>query len=394
MRGGLAGRVLVAVGASLLVAALVWRPVVTPMLVKFPTDLDQTTRYEGTFTVYIDQTTGAPLTEPVRLPLEIDRRIRTRPELSGADTVVVQELVDFRVAGTDQRERHQYVMDRRSMQNQDDPLSYSYDRRHVVDRAGTYRVNLPLGIDDDRGYRIWENEPGAGFTMVGDPSQPSVARHGLSLVALSEVFDDAPVTSRYREELRRQGFPLSISFDTLVAQLHGIDRAEVDAALAALPTSDQSTVAAARSSRLPLEFYRYNDGHALVEPRTGAIVDLVVSDEGISATVDLRRLDGLREALAAYRGPGSDAAAVTAALDEREAAEPARVYLLHYRQTPESVAEIAALTRGEVAKLDWAERYVPLLLAGLGVVVVVAGAVWWRWSAVRRRRLRGARATP
>lgn len=391
MKGGLAGRVLVAVGASLLVAALAWRPVVAPMLVKFPTDLDQTTRYDGTFTVYVDQATGAPLAEPVRLPLEIDRRIRTRPELSGADTVVVQELVDFRVAGTDQRERHQYVMDRRSMQNQDDPRSYSYDRDHVVDRAGTYRVNLPLGVDDDRGYRIWENEPGAGFTMAGDPSQPRVARHGLSLVALSEVFEDAPVTERYREELRRQGFPLAISFDTLVTRLDGVDRAGVDAALAALPPSEQATVAAARSARLPLDFYRFNDGHALVEPRTGAIVDLVVSDEGISATVDLRPLDDLREALAAYRGPGSDAAALASALDEREVAGPERVYLLHYRQTPESVAEIADLTRGEVEKLDWAERYVPLILAGLGLVV--AGAGWW-WSVVRRRRLRGARATP
>lgn len=391
MKGGLAGRVLVAVGASLLVAALAWRPVVVPMLVKFPTHLDQTTRYAGTFTVYVDQATGAPLAEPVRLPLEIDRRIRTRPELSGADTVVVQELVAFRVAGTDQRERHQYVMDRRSMQNMDDPRSYSYDRHHVVDRASTYRVNLPLGVDDDRGYRIWENEPGAGFTMAGDPSQPRVARHGLSLVALSEVFDDAPVTERYREELRRQGFPLSISFDTLVSRLDGVDRAGVDAALAALPPSEQATVAAARSSRLPLDFYRFNDGHALVEPRTGAIVDLVVSDEGISATVDLEPLNDVREALAAYQRSGTDVATLTAALDELEVAEPERVYLLHYRQTPESVAEIADLTRGEVEKLDCAERYLPLILAGLGLVV--AGAGWW-WSVVRRRRLRGARATP
>jgi len=360
-------------------AAVLWRPVAVPVLVRFPTDLDQATRYEGTFTLYVDQATGAPLGSPVRLPLEIERRIRTVPEESGARTVVVQELVRFRVAGTDQREIHQYVMDRRSMQNRDDPRSYSYAPANVVDRAGTYRVNLPLGIDRDGSYPIWENEPGAAFSMAGDPERARVERHGLSLVEMAEVFGDVPVAHRYRQELRRQGFPLTLDFVALTARLTagGVD---VEAGLAALPETDRATVTDARSQRLPLRFFRYNDGHALVEPRTGAIVDLLVSDEGISASVDLTALDGLRAALA-DRANVRAAAELAAALDDIEAELPTRVYHLHYGQTPGSVAEIAALTRSELRKLDWAEHHVPRLLGGLGLVLLAGGVL-----AMARRR--------
>ena len=204
-------RVLVAAGLVLVVAALLWRPVAVPLLVRFPTDLDQATRYEGTFTLYVDQETGASLAEPVRLPLEIERRIRTVPGESSADTVVLQELVTFRVSGIDQHETHQYVMDRRSMQNQDDPRSWSYSPGNVVDRAGTYRVNLALGTDGEHSYRVWENEPGAGFSMAGEPGGRPTSRHGLTLLAMEEVFGDVPVTAAYRQELRRQGFPLALT---------------------------------------------------------------------------------------------------------------------------------------------------------------------------------------
>jgi hypothetical protein len=378
-------RVLVAAGLVLVAAALLWRPVAVPLLVKFPTDLDQTTRYEGTFTLYVDQATGAPLDSPARLPLEIERRIRTVPEQSGAHTVVVQELVLFRVAGTDQHEIHQYVMDRRTMQNQDDPRSWSYAPANVVDRAGTYRVNLALGTDGDRSYPIWENEPGAAFSMVGDPDRPRVERHGLSLIGLAEVFGDVPVADRYRQELRRQGFPLTLTFAALTARL-AADGVDVESGLAALPRADRATVAEARAEWLPLRFFRYNDGHALVEPRTGAIVDLLVSDEGISATVDLAPLDRLRAALDERRDD-ADAAALATALDDLEAAAPSRVYHLHYGQTPESVVEIAALTRDELRKLDWAERRAPWLIGGLGVVLLAGGALA---DARHRRVARGA----
>lgn len=380
-------RVLTVMGVVLLAAAALWRPVAVPVLVKFPTDLDQTTRYAGTFTVYVDQTTGAPLDAPVTLPLELERRIRTDPGQSGAHTVVVQELVTFRVAGTVQHETHQYVMDRRTMANRDDPRSWSYDSANVVDRAGTFRVNLPLGVDPGRRYPIWENEPGDSFTMTGNPDQPRVDRHGLSLVALAEVFGDVPVSERYRDELRAQGFALRQPFEALAAQLteQGVDVEAALTTVAAASPAGADAVAAARTTRVPLRFFRFNDGHALVEPRTGAIVDLVVSDEGISATVDISPLADLRVALAdASADPA--VAALAAALDRLDEAPPTRVYLLHYGQTRASVAEVAALTRDELRQLDWAERYVPALLAATGAALLAVGVVTAAVARSARRR--------
>ncbi len=365
-------RVLLGAGAGLLLVGALWRPVAVPRLVKFPLDLDQATRYEGTFSVYVDPGTGAALETPIDLPLQLERRIRTVPEQSGAETVVVQELVTFRIAGTEQRETHQYVMDRRSMANRDDPRSYAYDPVNVVDREGTYRVNLPLGTRPDGRYQIWENEPGEAFPMVGTSRR--VDRDDLSLVEMEEVFEAVPIADYYEAELRKQGFPLEIGFEELVARLRaaGVD---VDGALAALPESDATTVANARTSALPLHFYRYNNGRALIEPRTGAIVDLLVSDEGIAATVDLAPLGSLRRALA-RRGAQPAVAALAEALDEVESAAPARVYHLHYGQTPNSVEEITDLTRTELDKLDWAERRVPLILAGAGLTFLAVGAIW------------------
>ncbi len=367
--------VLLGAGATLLLAAALWRPVAVPLLVKFPTDLDQTARYEGTFTLYVEPGTEATIQSPIDLPLELERRIRTVPEESGARTVVVQELVTFRIGGTEQRETHQYVMDRRSMANRDDPRSFAYDPANVVDRSGTYRVNLPLGTTQDGRYEIWENEPGQAFPMEGLDRR--VEQDGLSLVEMEEVFDDVPVAPYYEDELRKQGFALEITFGELTRRLEaaGVD---VDGALAALPESDTATVADVRTHSLPLRFFRYNDGRALVEPRTGTIVDLLVSDEGIAASVDVEPLAPLRQALA--RNTANPAiAALAHALDDVESASPTRVYHLHYGQTAASVREVADLTADQVSMLDWITSRVPLILAAAGLAVLMVSAVLtWR----------------
>jgi hypothetical protein len=369
LRGAI-GPTLLVTGVVLLVVAGLWRPLAVPWLARFPVDLDQTTRYEGTFTVHVDPSTQVPLGSPVELPLELERHIHTRPDESGADTVVVREDVTYRLGGTEQQEVHQYVMDRRSMENRDDPRSYAFDPANVVDRAGTYRVNLPLGVEDDGRYRIWENEPGQAFPMEG--LARGARRQGLSLVEMEEVFE-APVADHYRDELRKQGFAIEIGFDVLAQRLaaRGTD---VDGALAALPASEGAVVAEARTATLPLRFSRTNDGHALVEPRTGSIVELLVSDEGIDAAVDLAPLAPLRDALARNAGEPT-VAALADSLEELASAPPAAVYDLHYRQTTESVSEVAALTRDQVHQLDWLERWIPMIVAGVGLVLVAVGAV-------------------
>jgi hypothetical protein len=112
------------------------------------------------------------------------------------------------------------------------------------------------------------------------------------------------------------------------------------------------------------------------------IVDLVRSEEAITATPDLEPLRELRQALDRVASP--DAAALADALDELDRSGPSPMYSLAYGQTDTSVAATAARARSELRKLDLVERYVPAALAGVGVALVIpAGVASWR-----RRRAR------
>jgi hypothetical protein len=71
------------------VAALLWPGFAVPRLVKYPTDLDVTLRYQGVFTLFVDPTTAAPLTTPRQVRLDIERHIRSLGDESGASRVVV-----------------------------------------------------------------------------------------------------------------------------------------------------------------------------------------------------------------------------------------------------------------------------------------------------------------
>ncbi|MGH9234782.1 MAG: porin PorA family protein [Acidimicrobiales bacterium] len=379
---------MLAAGLTLLVVAALWRPLAVPRLATFPSSVDETTHYGGTFTLYVEPATGQPLAEPMSLPLVIHRRVHTLPG-GGAHTVVVEEAVSYQIADTTQEERHQYVIDRRSMQHRDDGRSWSFSPENRIHQAGTYRVTLPLGTTADDRYRIWENEPGTSFWMVRDPDRARVRQNGLALIGFQEVWQGAPVATHYLDELRKQGFAVELTFPQLATRLaaEGVD---VERALGALPPADASVVAAARETALPLRFVRDNDGHALVEPRTGTIVDLVYSDEAIRAAVDLAPLRRLRDALV-RSAHVPEIAALAGALDAIDRAVPTPVYSLRYEQTPASVAAAAGRTRNDIRKLDLVERYVPGGLAALSVVLLVVVAIG-RWP--RRRTEQPVEATP
>ena len=91
--------VALSVGVALVAAAVIWRSFAVPALVKFPTDVDQTPRYEGTFVLFVDPATAAPLDEPTIADLAVDRHVEALPAESGAHDVVVRETITFEVEG-------------------------------------------------------------------------------------------------------------------------------------------------------------------------------------------------------------------------------------------------------------------------------------------------------
>jgi len=62
---------LVGTGTLLVILAVVFALVGIPAFVRFPLNTDRTIRYNGTFTLYVNQSTLEPLATPTVLPMTI-----------------------------------------------------------------------------------------------------------------------------------------------------------------------------------------------------------------------------------------------------------------------------------------------------------------------------------
>src|SRR5437879_2780336 len=74
-RGRLAS-VALGAGAVLVVLALVWKAVGVPALLKFPTNLDVTAHYAGSYSLFVDPKSATPLDTAVNLPLTVGRHVK------------------------------------------------------------------------------------------------------------------------------------------------------------------------------------------------------------------------------------------------------------------------------------------------------------------------------
>ena len=152
-------RAVLPISAGLVAIALLWWTLAVPALVKYPTDLDVTPRYEGVFTLFVDPETATPLATPVEMPLDIERHIRSLGDESGASRVVVEETITQRAGDfVDATQTNVYVMDRRTLQNVADDRAYAFEPSNVVDRSGAYRLNLPFDTSSASTYDIYKNE--------------------------------------------------------------------------------------------------------------------------------------------------------------------------------------------------------------------------------------------
>src|SRR5262245_11651705 len=180
---------------GLAVAALLWMVIGIPTVVKYPTDLDVSPRYEGSFSLLVDPMTATPLAEPVTMPLTVDRHIQAIGDQSGSSTVVVRETI-HQVAGDllDVTQTNQYVMDRSSIENVADDRAYAFDPANVVDRSGSYRLNLPFDTSRGEAYDIYKNEIDDTYQLVGDTATPTTDLEGLHLSNFVARVDEAPLS--------------------------------------------------------------------------------------------------------------------------------------------------------------------------------------------------------
>jgi hypothetical protein len=363
-------------GGLLLVAAPMWRSHAIPALVRFPTDVDISPRYAGTFRLFVDPVTTAPLAEPATSDLAVRRRIHAIAEESSGDRVVVREDIAYDVEGfAPARAVHQYVMDRRSHANLDDPRAWAFERTNRLDRSGAYWVSLPKGIDASSTVATYKDEIADTFVTAATGRTEDVS--GLRLYQLVAEERNRPLTDAYLRSLDAVvPLPRALSFEELTPSLvaAGVPVEETLAALLRVATPEElATLTALVGEPIPLEYVVSFDGSIYVEPDTGVITHVESIVERTSARPSADALPALLEILERHRAEPAVAEAIAAI--EGLAAEPLPVFEYRYAQTPDSVEEIASWVEEQRDLIDLAERVVPLVLALAGAAMVLLGAV-------------------
>ena len=366
-------------GTVFALAALAWMAVGVPTFVKYPTDLDATPRYEGTFTVLVDATTAAPLPEPIELPLTVERHIESLDEESGATHVVVRETIDLRAGDVlEATQVNQYVMDRSTLENVADDRAYAYDPANVVDRSGAYRVNLPFDTAGDRTYPIYQNEFEDTYQLVPDDSSTITDVGGIAVVPFAAEASEVPLSETYLRTLNEMvPLPESVTLDQLEPHLlaAGIDVADVTEALAPVITpADAAAFAELAAQPIGLDYVQSFAGRAAVEPVTGAQARVDVTSESVGVHPELTGVEALQEILGHYPDV-PEAAATSEALDALASAPAIPLFEYSYAQTPDSVAEIADMTGDMRTQVLLAKIWLPLGLVAAAVLSLAIGLV-------------------
>lgn len=366
-------------GALFVVAALLWWLVAVPALVKYPSDLDVTPRYEGTLSLFVNPANGGSLATPQKLPLTIERHLEAQGDETGASRVVVKETITQK-AGTvlSAVEHNSYVMDRRSMENVADPRAYAFAPQNVVDRSGAYRLQLPMGTDGDGKYQVYKNETGASYPLIGDAKDATTEVEGLTLSNFNASAKDVPLSAAYLAGLRKiLPLPTEVTFEQLKPQLAaaGIDFDKTLAGVVAVMSAeDRAALLGAMAKPLKMQYLSSFEGRVAVEPRTGTEVDIVGITETISARPVIENFDQLQGLLTKYISEPAIQAAVPA-LTTLASAPASPLFKYDYTQTAASVADIAAEAKDMQGQIALAERWVPISLLVVGLLALLLAGV-------------------
>lgn len=371
-----------AVVVGFVAAALVWSGFAVPALVKYPTDVDVTSRYRGVFTLFVDPATAAPLAPPQQVPLDVERHIRSLGDESGASRVVVEETITQRAGDVlEATQENVYVMDRRTLENIADDRAYAFEPANIVDRSGAYRLNLPFDTSTDSTYEIYKNEIDTTYEAHAATTTPTSDVAGLRLHNFTTSATEIPLDDVYLAELQKiVALPESLTLDQLEPQLQaaGLDVDGLVAATAPVITADDlATLAQIAAEPIALQYVMSFGGTVGVETTTGAEVD-VDATEWVGAKPVLADVAALQAVIAHYPDV-PEAVAAGDALAALRSAPATKLFEYQYRPTPASLADVAHEVRTLRNQIRLVELYVPIgLWAGAFLSLAVVAFVSWR----------------
>jgi hypothetical protein len=328
--------------------------------------------------MFANAETFAPLASPATVPLTIDRRIESIADESGASRVVVRETIRQRAGDLfDTTQQNQYVMNRRTLLNVADSRAYAFDPGNIVDRSGSYRLQLPFDTPSGATLTLYQNEIGATYPFAGTGVVSEV--EGLTLHEFAAVAGPMPIDDAYLAELQKaMPVPVSLTLDQLKPHLAalGIDVDALLAALApALTPADRETLLSLAGAPIPVEYVLSVQGSAGVDQETGTEVDVhdVVETLAVRPTaVALANLTALLD-----RYPQVAAASAASEALSKVTAEPIPVAEYRYSQTPASVHDVAAMVKEQRQAIFLAERGIPVGMAIVGLVLFGVGFYGW-----------------
>jgi hypothetical protein len=377
------GVVLVALGLVIGVVGVLWRPLAVPPLTKIPTNVSGTIDLSGTYTSFVDQSTGAPLATPQVVPLTIRRTITGHPDLSTSDVVIVTEELATSIGGQPSTVRYQYALDRSTAANVDNPNAWAYSSSAPANRAGTYSVTLAPGFSTNQTYQSWSEDIGKSVPLIYVPGKDQTI-DGVALNLWTQTFTDQPLAPAV---IAADKLPTSIPFTTFAAQLKaaGIDLAAAIASIGLTP-AELASVQGLFASSIPLSYTASGVNSILSDPVTGAPVDVLQENVTYSSKLDLSKIAaGVAPILAAHQSSPA-VAQLAPMLAQLTTIKAQKLFTLDAKSTPDSITSNAASAQSNGRLLGLVQTVVPLGLGALAVIMIVAGLLLYRRGDAARRR--------
>ena len=371
------GIVLAALGVAFAVVALSWKPLAVTPLTRIPTNVSGTIDLSGTYTSFVDPSTGAPLATPVVVPMTIRRTLTGQPDLSTSDVVIVLEELATTTGGQPSTVRYQYALDRSSSVNVDNANAWAFSSAAPMNRAGTYSVLLPPGFSTSQTYSSWSEDLAKSVPLTYVPGKDQTIG-GVALNLWNQSFTDQPLAA---DVIAANKLPTSIPFAAFAAELKaaGIDLPAALASIAPiLSPAELAAVQGLSTSSIPVSYTATGVNNILSDPVTGAPVDVTQETVTYSSKLDLSGLAaGAGQIVAAHQNSPA-VQRLAPLLAQLTSVKPQKLFTLDVKSTADSATSNASSAQSNGRLIGLIQTIVPIGLGVLAVVLIAVGLLVYR----------------
>lgn len=367
----IAGTVFAAVGAVFLIFGLVWWSFGIKTLVKFPEGFERKVHFQGKYTRF-SMTHGIqrlPKHEISRYSGEI--RFKSDDGKYSKKAAVLLELIKveeyFSAPGMLLGLENRYVFDRIDARGIKSRLSTSGGR--VVDRTGTVYPVFPVGTAETS-YEVFCSDTDSSFPVS---FKDKLKRFGLNVFRFSGGFRGRPLVE---SSLRVRRLPRWTTFGSLKVELAGagvpVDEM-VRSAYPRLTEKEKATLASFSDSRkIRLNYSADVEWEAIVEPVSGAIVEVVKNEMDIYVNPDAGALMPLLQIFAS-RSDDPVVARYMSQVQQQEILAPKKLCKIEEKWSGRSVEAMVKKARLRKVPILIVKKYVLYGSILFGAAVLFAG---------------------